>query len=278
VAEQGRGRREESLPFVTEADARGETAAIFADIRETLGLPVVNLIWRHFATIDGGLRFAWDTLRPVYAGGAAERAGAHLVAGLGLPRLVPVPAAVLRGAGVADAERATLLAVIDSYNRGNALNICALAALLVEPGGEPREELGVAPLPRPGVAVPPLDELASLPAPVQELVWALNALGQPQPGDVLATLFKHLAPWPGVLVLAWGLLAPLHRDGRLPALIDECVRAAHAEAARIAHLKAVPESSAAVAPVREAAAHFVERMIGRMVPIGYLLRGALPET
>ena len=38
-------------------------AAIFADIRETLGVEVVNLIWRHLATIPGALlKMEWSTL------------------------------------------------------------------------------------------------------------------------------------------------------------------------------------------------------------------------
>jgi len=43
------------VPAITEAAATGETAAIFADIRQVLGVDVVNLIWRHLATIDNGI-------------------------------------------------------------------------------------------------------------------------------------------------------------------------------------------------------------------------------
>jgi hypothetical protein len=43
------------VPAITEAAATGETAAIFADIRQVLGVDVVNLIWRHLATIEGAL-------------------------------------------------------------------------------------------------------------------------------------------------------------------------------------------------------------------------------
>ena len=39
------------VPAITEAAATGETAAIFADIRQVLGVDVVNLIWRHLATM-----------------------------------------------------------------------------------------------------------------------------------------------------------------------------------------------------------------------------------
>ena len=44
------------VPAITEAEATGETAEIFADLRNTLGVNVVNLVWRHIATFPN-LRF-----------------------------------------------------------------------------------------------------------------------------------------------------------------------------------------------------------------------------
>jgi hypothetical protein len=43
------------LPAIAEAAATGKTARIFADIRHVLGVEVVNLIWRHLATIPDAL-------------------------------------------------------------------------------------------------------------------------------------------------------------------------------------------------------------------------------
>jgi hypothetical protein len=42
---------------ISEELATGATAEIFADIRHTLDVEMVNLIWRHLATIPGSL--AW---------------------------------------------------------------------------------------------------------------------------------------------------------------------------------------------------------------------------
>ena len=41
---------QESVPSILEADARGEIADIFDDVRKVLGTSVVNLIWRNLAT------------------------------------------------------------------------------------------------------------------------------------------------------------------------------------------------------------------------------------
>ena len=38
---------------VDEASATGRTAEIFADIRETMGIPLVTSIWRGLADMDG---------------------------------------------------------------------------------------------------------------------------------------------------------------------------------------------------------------------------------
>lgn len=170
-------RRSETLPNIAEADATGEVAELYAEIRHSLGLPVVNLIWRHFATIDGGLPWAWRTIGPLYTSGAAEQSAARLVAGLSLPRLPPFPVDVLAGAGVDEGDRPVLTAILDSYNRGNALNICALGALLPQA----REVAPVPPVPdpsrgcvpalaRPAAAVPGVRGLAEFPAPVQALI------------------------------------------------------------------------------------------------------------
>ena len=75
------------VPAITEAGATGEIAAIFADIRLVLGVDVVNLIWRHLATIPGALPWAWGTLPPLYADGSIAAEAAALHGDLDLPRL-----------------------------------------------------------------------------------------------------------------------------------------------------------------------------------------------
>lgn len=72
---------------VTEAD---DTAQIFADIRHVLGVDVVNLIWRHLATIRGALPWAWGTLWPLYVDGMIAEEAAALRGDLDLPKLPPL--------------------------------------------------------------------------------------------------------------------------------------------------------------------------------------------
>ena len=66
------------VPAIPEADATCEIAAIYGDIRETLGVPVVNLIWRHLATMPDALPWTWSVVRPIYASGAVGLSLIHI--------------------------------------------------------------------------------------------------------------------------------------------------------------------------------------------------------
>src|SRR6201993_3634750 len=88
------------VPAITEAAATGETAAIFADIRQVLGVDVVNLIWRHLATIDAALPWAWGTLRPLYVDGSVLGEATTLRRELALPPMPPIQAEVFAGLGL----------------------------------------------------------------------------------------------------------------------------------------------------------------------------------
>ncbi len=92
------------VPAITEAAATGETAAIFADIRQVLGVDVVNLIWRHLATIDDALPWTWGTLRPLYADGSVINEATALHKALALPPMPPDSSRGLHGVGPAPAR------------------------------------------------------------------------------------------------------------------------------------------------------------------------------
>ena len=62
------------VPAVTEKEVTGSTARIFSEIRETLAVDVVNLVWRHLATMPGALEWVWDSLKPLYRGPAIAAA------------------------------------------------------------------------------------------------------------------------------------------------------------------------------------------------------------
>jgi len=95
------------VPAILETDATGKVAEIYADIRATLGVPVVNLIWRHLATIDGGLDFAWNMLKPVYVSGEVAAQANALNHQLGIPVLPGLNQSTLDAAGLSAEDLVT---------------------------------------------------------------------------------------------------------------------------------------------------------------------------
>src|ERR1700722_4469552 len=104
----------ESVPSVLESAATGEIAEIYADIRATLGTSVVNLVWRNLAALPGALPWAWSAVRPLYLGGAAEKAQAGRPR-LWLPNLPGFSADALSAAGLNSSELAKIRTILDSY-------------------------------------------------------------------------------------------------------------------------------------------------------------------
>jgi hypothetical protein len=64
----------DQLPEIREADAPPEIAAIYDDIRRAIGIPLVNLIYRHFAAMPGTLPWVWHVARQPITSGTIEAA------------------------------------------------------------------------------------------------------------------------------------------------------------------------------------------------------------
>ncbi|WP_421993249.1 hypothetical protein [Roseococcus sp.] len=241
------------LAEVRESDAPPETAAIYAKLREAYGLPLVNLIWRHFAALEGVLPWAWDSVRPALPllDAARERVRAAL----------PVPGLPM---GAEAAELATL------YNRGNLSNLILLTALLRGKQGE-----ATTPGAPPPAMLPtplPLPRIEALPEEVARAVRALGALHGHE-GGVIPTLYLHLANWPAVLKPLHASLSPMMATGRIATLRDAALAAASIEADRLRPYLAAPPAPPpeALATARETLRLFTSRVIPEMVPIGLML-------
>ena len=265
----------ESVPSVLEADARGEIADIYADIRKVLGTSVVNLIWRHLATMPGALEWAWSTVRPLYLGDAPLHAEA-VRRTIALPDWPGFSADTLLAAGIDETEQALIGSVLDSYQHTNALALVVLSALLAH--YEPRPADAAAPAaaaPRPvGTRIPELPPMDALDPEVAALVEELNTFGEDTEPQLIASMYRHLAYWPAYLALLRTMLAPLQRDGRLNALTQSTRVLGHAHGAMLAkQLK----PSAPPHTLKDALAScrlFVEHPIARMTGLCALIRRA----
>ena len=252
------------VPAITEADATGETAALFADIRETIGVRVVNLVWRHLATIDGALPWAWRAAKPLYLTGLADRAALELRDALEVPAL----------AGLAGPQPASVDAVLASYDHSNTVNLLVLGALLAwlrgdtAPSGTPAGGERIA---APDLALPKLLSEGEVSPATWACVLRLNRFGDtPQP-LILASMYRHLAHEPAFLERLEAALAPVQADGSLDLAIQANRARAMERSCLLARaIQADPPPHAG--RVEQAIADFVEHAIGKMVTIGRAIR------
>lgn len=252
------------VPAIAEHEATGAVAATFDDIKATLGVPVVNLIWRHLATIEGGLDWAWGAAKPIYASGQASRSADALFDRLPVAMPEPLAPGALRAVGLNDDDLSTVRAIAAGYNRGNGLNLLALGALVVPPAG-PVPGGTAAGSGDPSAPIPKVLSEGDVEPDVWRLVLALNRFGARPDEPILATMYRHLAYWPGLLALMHAGFAPLAADGRLASAIATTRSMALAESARLAHLRA--DAGPAPAEAEAAIEEFREHVIARMVPI-----------
>ena len=273
------------VPAITEAEATGETAQIYADIRRVYGVGGVNLIWRHLATFPGALPWAWEVVRPLYVDGTVRREAAALRASRRLPEVVAPPPEVFAAAGLGPGDLLGIRDVLDAYERTNPMALIALSvaqqrlgdAAAAGGGDEAGAVSGPPAASEPEIQLPPLLRLDELAPPTAELVLRLNRMGAVEQDPVLASMYRNLAHWPGYLALAWALLAPLDASGALVAAIEDALAQGRARAAAIAARAPLPRAVLAPA-LRPAVSRAIERFTGdaiaRMVVVCGVLRRA----
>lgn len=249
------------FPAVAEAAATGAIAELFADIRATIGVRVVNLVWRHLATMDGALPWAWAAVKPLYLAGMPDEATRRFRASMILPRLE----------GLAGPQPQSVDDVLASYDHSNTVNLFALGALVAWLRGETAKE-GMPPagprLPAPDVTLPKLNSAEDVPPEVWALVLRLNAFGDREQ-IILASMYRQLSGTPTFLVLVERALANADLDKAIAAN-----RTAATELSRvIARAIDAPPAPHAKAIERSVSA-FVDHAIGKMVTICRAIRVA----
>lgn len=127
-------------PVLMEAHhASPDTAALYADLRETLGLPFVNTDYRAFARWPSYFAAAWGDLKPVILSGRYEPAVQDIheravELALALPNATGLTPDALTEAAAQDADPQEVLAVVRLFQwllPGLAFNVAFLRAQLV---------------------------------------------------------------------------------------------------------------------------------------------------
>jgi hypothetical protein len=223
-----------SIHTISEKEADPSVTAIFSDIKQTLGVPFVNLIWRHLASIPGGLEMTWSLAKPLYdsqilnAAARALRAQTTL-----LDRVTPWPDVVRTTLGLSAQDKSEIVLLLEDYGHANSRALLVLSYLhaslssqsLSSNKGEPKgAHISALIDPLAGVEqnkyalikpARPLPATADLPANVVALIKILNTFGEPMPSPAEPSLYRHLSYWPSFLAAFWLAVEPMERQGVL---------------------------------------------------------------
>jgi hypothetical protein len=264
------------LPEISETDAEGDLAALYADIRQKMGVPMVALFYRNLAAIPGALPWMWQIVRPLLAAGRLEAAAASLPACVDAPAL---PRLTISSPEAAQQVRE----IVQAYNRANPFNLtCAsLLGAILQPGAE--EPVLEAPrggrLPH---AVAHLPEMVPPDTFSDRLRTALAALEtEDTAGDgIVPSLYRHLAHWPDILETAAKALAVRFADGAVQHAARAVAARSRAEAAVLLQGMALAPVPPALEAQRDDVVESVRkfsRRIPEMIVVGRLLADALEE-
>lgn len=265
------------LAEMAESAATGSVAALYADIRATLGVDLVNLVYRHLATVPGALEWAWANLAPHFRSGEID-AQAALLRERVQQAFSTWPAAFQFAPGAA-ADLAGAARLAHVYTLNNSRNLMAFRHLLDEdPGAAP---VSMPALPRSGAAPAPAFTLPAIPSwetinPVDsETVLRLNRLGEAGEPVIVASLYRHLTLWPALLGDLEAALVQLDAQQEIARALAFTVDTSRAIARAHPVLMPEPAPAAVDAALRARLRAFVDVTIPKMVPVGLAFEAAV---
>ena len=272
------------LAELREADAIGDIAAIYEQIRRLWAVPYVSSLQRHLATRPGWLEWAWAAVGSAFASGVAQRAAWGAAEGLVVPRLAPISRDALAVWGVDATGEAAIRATCASFVRVSPVNLVLAGLLRRLLNGE--RPTGVNGTPSPAWSPPPslgplpaLADPARLPPAARALLATLGATVGEQifvPG-----LYRMLAAWPAFLAHVVTVLRPHLDDPATRAAGQRLLTAVDAEIPRVfATLPPLPPGPA-MPPAIEfaevlAALDTYRKTSPEMVVFGWMLGDSLP--
>ncbi|MGA3005185.1 MAG: hypothetical protein ABSE20_26045 [Acetobacteraceae bacterium] len=215
------------LAELPEAQATGEIAVIYDEIRRFSGVPYVSSLQRYLATMPGVLEWAWAAVRPAMVSGVIPETGWRLANSV---RLAPLSAVSQSTRAVWQLDRdaeATIRVIAENFVRVSPVNLmtgACLRTLLTQP---PPHGPGIAEAWSPPSMLPPMpgnvDPQAIPPNQRAALMrFATDVDGAP----FIPALYRQLARFPGFLVWLADELVP-----RLSAPETNTARAAFRAAA-----------------------------------------------
>lgn len=272
------------IPEVREADAPAEVRKLYADIRATVGIPFVSLVYRYLATVPDALEYAWAVGRPPMLDGRMDRWAAALMDADDWPKVSADARTRLVGSAGSNLGRAQVRELISYYNRANIRNLVLFSALLellerlpsiVENWSPPPFEPCATRAPALQIPLPKFQDL-NLTTQNQILELA-NAQGHAASG-IIPSLYLNLAPQPKFLGAVHAAILPLLADGRTEKPLNALKQKAAECAASLAADAATPMPASIVQrrhEIFDVLTSFTADAMPQMVVNGRLLTDAL---
>ena len=281
------------IPTVSEKEADPRVAAIFSDIKTTLGVPFVNLIWKHLATIPGGLELTWSLAKPLYASQVLNESARTLRQQTTLVESVtPWPAPVRQALGLSPLDKSEIVSLIEDYGRANSRALLILKYLHMSLAAQSQQRTEEVPQRAyvPTVIDPlarldrnhdstirparPLPATTELTAEVATLIRILNTFGAPIPSPAEPSLYRHLSYWPSFLAAFWLVVEPLERQGLL---VREAIDIQERASSMVSQWKPVVDRQETIAAesverILKSLDHFTYAVIGRMIVLGDMMK------
>lgn len=281
------------IATISEKEADPSLTAVFTDIKKTLGVPFVNLIWRHLATIPGGLEMTWSLAKPLYDSKALNESARALRQQTTLVnRMTPWPDSVRTTLGLSTQDKSEIVLLLEDYGHANSRALLVLsylhaslsAASIFGSEGEPKgshTSTLIDPLARvehnKDVLIKParpLPATADLNASVVTLIKILNTFGEPMPSPAEPSLYRHLSYWPSFLAAFWLAVEPMERQGLL---VREGINMRERASSTVNQWKLaadMPEAiaTASVSQVLKSLEHFTYAVIPRMIVHGDMMK------
>ena len=195
---------------INEEEAKGKTAEIFLDIRNTMNIPLITSIWRGLASMNNSLEEIWTLTKPIYLSGTPELALNNMINSVNLPIPKTFNKKEFKEKNLQDIRE-----IIKVYNKSNGMNLMALSAFIMS-DYKPRVNIINT---RPKIVKPTFPKLMNkdeISSETWSIVKNVNSIGSPQGiYSHIATLWRHLAHWPKFLSLVYDNFIPLDLNGEI---------------------------------------------------------------
>tara|TARA_R110000868_G_scaffold31325_3_gene114944 strand:- start:50531 stop:51373 length:843 start_codon:yes stop_codon:yes gene_type:complete len=222
----------ETLPEVSVTDADPATRAIYNQIMTATGVGSPALIYRHFAVFPGFLDWVWDVVGADLKSGQLAAHALGITHDIAVAKLPPMQRDEIIAYGVSAEDCTVIKAMLATYNRMNPINLGLMTTVREILAGTATAAESTAALPRRDPVAAPT--ASKLPAPlnldemqpdVRAAVLMLSAGIPNTGGQVIPTLYRHLAIWPQLLLAIAPGLGDAMQRGEINSRMDDLMAA-----------------------------------------------------